>query len=134
MRLNILAVGSVCTNMITIRTSGILLLVWFLSANCSHFNHYLRYLYLVDLKNNQYIFFKVESKSGRILYGRLKRAPKLPSKPALQSSESSTDDLSGSEDSSSDDIGLDFVFLNFLSILSDFVSREKRLESKAEQL
>ena len=38
---------------------------------------------------------------GRLAYGRLKRAPKLPSKPALQSSESSSDDLSGSEDSSS---------------------------------
>jgi hypothetical protein len=37
----------------------------------------------------------------RVVYGRLKRAPKLPSKPALQSSESSTDDLSGSEESSS---------------------------------
>ena len=40
-------------------------------------------------------------KGARIVYGRLKRAPKLPSKPALQSSESSTDDLSGSEESSS---------------------------------
>jgi hypothetical protein len=65
---------------------------------------------MVELENNQPKFFKVESKSGRILYGRLKRAPKLPSKPALQSSESSTDDLSGSEDSSSDDIGSDYVF------------------------
>ena len=92
------------------RTSGILLLAWFWIANRSQFNHYLWYLYLVDLENNQPKFFKVESKSGRILYGRLKRAPKLPSKPALQSSESSTDDLSGSEDSSSDDIGSDFVF------------------------
>ena len=45
------------------------------------------------------------SKVGRVLYGRLKRAPKLPTKPALQSSESSTDDLSGSEESSSS--GLD---------------------------
>lgn len=43
--------------------------------------------------------------AARIVYGRLKRAPKLPSKPALQSSESSTDDLSGSEESSSS--GLD---------------------------
>jgi hypothetical protein len=36
-------------------------------------------------------------------YGRLKRVPKLPAKPALQSSESSsaTDDLSGSEESRS---------------------------------
>ena len=47
---------------------------------------------------------EAESRAGRIVYGRLKKAPKLPSKPALQSSESSTDDLSGSEDSSSDDI------------------------------
>ena len=46
-----------------------------------------------------------EARAARIVYGRLKRAPKLPSKPALQSSESSTDDLSGSEDSSSS--GLD---------------------------
>lgn len=45
------------------------------------------------------------SSIGRVLYGRLKRAPKLPTKPALQSSESSTDDLSGSEESSSS--GLD---------------------------
>jgi len=39
----------------------------------------------------------------RTVYGRLKRVPKLPAKPALQSSESSsaTDDLSGSEESSS---------------------------------
>ena len=96
------------------------------------------YLYLVELENNQPKFFKVESKSGRILYGRLKRAPKLPSKPALQSSESSTDDLSGSEDSSSDDIGFGFCVLNFLSIVSYFVSREKMaqrwLEPKTEQL
>ena len=83
------------------------------------------YLYLVELENNQPKFLKVESKSGRILYGRLKKAPKLPSKPALQSSESSTDDLSGSEDSSSDDIGFGFCVLNFLSILSDYFSRDK---------
>ena len=40
---------------------------------------------------------------SRAGYGRLKRAPKLPLKPPLQSSESSsaTDDLSGSEESSS---------------------------------
>jgi hypothetical protein len=40
---------------------------------------------------------------ARTPYGRLKRAPKLPAKPVLQSSESSsaTDDLSGSEESSS---------------------------------
>ena len=92
------------------------------------------YLYLVELENNQPKFFKVESKSGRILYGRLKRAPKLPSKPALQSSESSTDDLSGSEDSSSDDIGFAFCVLNFLSILSDFVSREKMVPRWLEPL
>ena len=41
-----------------------------------------------------------EPKFGKVAYGRLKRAPKLPSKPALQSSESSSD-LSGSEESSS---------------------------------
>ena len=45
-----------------------------------------------------------EMKAARIVYGRLKRAPKLPIKPALQSSESSTDDLSGSEESSSSDL------------------------------
>ena len=40
---------------------------------------------------------------ARASYGRLKRVPKLPLKPPLQSSESSsaTDDLSGSEESSS---------------------------------
>ena len=79
---------------------------------------------IVELESNQANFLKVESKSGRILYGRLKRAPKLPSKPALQSSESSTDDLSGSEDSSSDDIGLDFVFYVF-SQSSQILSHEK---------
>ena len=105
-------------------TSGILLLAWFWTANCSQFNHYSWYLYLVELESNQANFLKVESKSGRILYGRLKRAPKLPSKPALQSSESSTDDLSGSEDSSSDDIGLDFVFYVF-SQSSQILSHEK---------
>ncbi len=46
-----------------------------------------------------------QNAAARIVYGRLKRAPKLPTKPALQSSESSTDDLSGSEESSSS--GLD---------------------------
>ena len=41
--------------------------------------------------------------ASRTIYGRLKRVPKLAAKPALQSSESSsaTDDLSGSEESSS---------------------------------
>lgn len=41
--------------------------------------------------------------ASRMVYGRLKRAPKLPVKPALQSSESSsaTDEMSGSEESSS---------------------------------
>ena len=42
--------------------------------------------------------------SGKMMWGRLKRGPNLPSKPPIQSSESSTDDLSGSEDSSSSDI------------------------------
>ena len=45
---------------------------------------------------------EAEAKAGRIVYGRLKRAPKLPSKP--ESPSSSSDDLSGSEESSSDDI------------------------------
>ena len=41
--------------------------------------------------------------ANKIVYGRLRRVPKLPVKPTLQSSESSTasDDLSGSEESSS---------------------------------
>lgn len=44
--------------------------------------------------------------ANRIVYGRLRRVPKLPSKPVLQSSESSsaTDDLSGSEESNSSSI------------------------------
>ena len=60
--------------------------------------------------NNNSTFPRVGSHSSlsstvgsRTVYGRLKRVPKLPAKPALQSSESSsaTDDLSGSEESSS---------------------------------
>ena len=41
------------------------------------------------------------SLSGKMMWGRLRKTPKLPAKPPIQSSESSTDDLSGSEDSSS---------------------------------
>ena len=47
-----------------------------------------------------------ESK-GRVMWGRLKKAPRLPTKPPIQSSDSSTDDLSGSEDSSSDDLDVE---------------------------
>ena len=58
-------------------------------------------------QNAQTALAHQSSNIGRSMWGRLKKAPRLPTKPPIQSSDSSTDDLSGSEDSSSDDLDVE---------------------------